>query len=172
MHDNDLIRIRRLLASDAPAYQALRLAALRECPSAFSSSYEEECDTPLATIAAQMAPDSGRNRFGAFDGADLVGVVGVGRPKLRHKAFIRGMYVASSHRSRGVGKQLLEHAMGFIIPMEGLRQVTLGLTAGNAAALALYQTMGFTVFGVEPRALLVDGEVHDQLHMARVVDAS
>lgn len=81
--------IRRLVPSDASAYQALRLAALRESPSAFSSSYEEECTTPIATIGGHMAPDSGRYRFGAFDGAELAGVVGVGREdatKLRRRA--------------------------------------------------------------------------------------
>ena len=100
------MHLRRLTPSDAPAYQALRLAALRECPTAFSSSYEDECDTPLSAIAAQMAPDSGRNRFGAFDGDELVGVVGVGREgpyKLRHKGFVGGMVVAPAWRNKGVG---------------------------------------------------------------------
>jgi ribosomal protein S18 acetylase RimI-like enzyme len=167
--------IRRLVPSDAVAYQALRLAALRECPSAFSSSYEEECGTPLATIEGHMAPDSGRNRFGVFDGAELVGVVGVGREdarKLRHKAFIRGMYVASAQRGKGGGKQLLEHALAFAASMEGVRQVTLSVTGGNAAAIALYESMGFKVYGREPGAMLVDGVLYDDVQMVRAVEAA
>ena len=166
--------IRRLIPSDAYSYQKLRLVALRESPSAFSSSFEEECDTPLSTIEAHMAPDSGRNRFGAFDGTELVGVVGVGReaaPKLRHKAFIRGMYVATTHRSKGVGKQLLVQALAFADSMEGLCQVTLAFTAGNAAALALYESLGFTACGLAPRALFVDGAFHDEIQMVRDVGA-
>ncbi|MDB5934663.1 MAG: family N-acetyltransferase [Massilia sp.] len=162
--------IRRLVPSDAVAFQALRLAALRESPSAFSSSYEEECDTPLSTIEGHMAPGSGRNRFGAFDGAELVGAVGVGREdarKVRHKAFIRGMYVAPGYRGKGVARQLLEEALECAESMPGVRQVTLAVTAGNASALALYESMRFTVYGREPDALLVNGVLYDDLQMMR-----
>jgi ribosomal protein S18 acetylase RimI-like enzyme len=168
------MQLRRLTPADAPAYQSLRLAALRECPTAFSASYEDECDTPLSTIAAQLAPDSGRNRFGAFDGAALIGMVGVGREgalKLRHKGFIGGMVVAPAWRQRGVGRALLAHALAFADAMPGLRQVGLSITADNGAALALYASMGFGTFGHEPRALCVDGVFHDTIHMLREVGA-
>ncbi|HEX8612724.1 MAG TPA: GNAT family N-acetyltransferase [Telluria sp.] len=169
------MHIRRLVPADAPAYQSLRLAALRECPTAFSSSYEQECGTPLSAIEAHMAPDSGRNRFGAFDNQELVGVVGVGReaaPKLHHKGFVGGMVVAPAWRNKGVGRQLLAHALAFADAMPGLRQVTLTLTAGNAAGLALYASMGFRVFGQEPRALCVEGVFYDTIYMLREVGAS
>jgi RimJ/RimL family protein N-acetyltransferase len=166
------MHIRRLVPADAPAYQSLRLAALRECPTAFSSSYADECDTPLSAIEAHMAPDSGRNRFGAFDDEELVGVVGVGREsahKLHHKAFVGGMVVAPAWRNKGVGRQLLTHALAFADTMPGLCQVTLTITAGNAAAMALYASMGFRVFGQEPRALCVDGVFYDTVYMVREV---
>jgi ribosomal protein S18 acetylase RimI-like enzyme len=164
--------IRRLVPSDALAFQTLRLAALREYPSAFSSSYEEECGTPLSTIESQLAPDSGRNLFGAFDGEQLAGMVGVGREaarKLRHKGYIRAMYVAPALRGTGAGRQLFEHALAFADAMPGLRQITLTVTAGNAAALALYRSGGFTVFGHEADALCIDGVFHDNLYMARSI---
>ncbi|UOD32137.1 GNAT family N-acetyltransferase [Massilia violaceinigra] len=168
------MHLRRLTPSDASAYQSLRLAALRESPTAFSSSYEDECDTPLSVIEAHMAPDSGRNRFGAFDGEALAGVVGVGREgaaKLRHKAFVGGMVVAPAWRNKGVGRQLLAHALAFADALPGVRQVTLTITAGNAAALALYASMGFRVFGQEPRALCVDGVFYDTIYMLREAGA-
>ena len=164
--------IRRLVPSDALAFQTLRLAALRDCPSAFSSSYEQECDTPLAAIEANLAPDSGRNLFGAFDGGELAGMVGVGResaPKLRHKASIRAMYVAPAQRGKGAGRMLFEHALAFAEAMPGLRLVTLVVTAGNAPAIALYQARGFTVYGHEPGALFADGVYYDDLYMLRQV---
>ena len=162
--------IRRLVPSDAFAFHALRLAALRECPFAFSSSYEEECETPLAVIEARLAPDSGRNVFGAFDGPDLVGIVGIGREeahKLRHKASIRGMYVCESQRGKGAGKFLLDQALDCAASMHGLRQVNLAVTASATAAVALYSSMGFMVFGNEQGALLVDGVLFDDLQMVR-----
>ena len=156
--------VRRLAPSDAPAFQALRLAALRESPSSFSSSYEEECDTPLSVIEARFAPDSGRNVFGAFDGDELLGILGVGREeqlKVRHKASIRAMYVASAHRGRGVARRLLDTVIAFAASMDGVRHVTLSVTAGNAAAISLYESIGFTTYGCEPGALVVDGIAYD-----------
>lgn len=169
------MRVRRLVPSDAPAYQALRLAALRDSPSAFSSSYQEECETPLALIEGQMAPGAERVRLGAFDGAELVGVAGVGREnaiKVRHKAFIRGMYVAPAHRGKGVARQLMAQALACAGALDGVRQIVLAVTAGNASAQALYESMGFTVYGREPDALLVDGVFYDDLQMMCRVDAA
>ena len=164
--------IRRLIASDAVAFQALRLDALRESPSAFGSSYEEECDTPLATIEARLAPDSGRYLFGAFDGAALGAIVGVGREeqrKARHKAFIRAMYVAPALRGQGIGRRLFAHALAFAAAIDGVRQVSLSLTAGNRAALELYASLGFKVCGQEPDALCVDGVYYDDIHMVHML---
>ena len=159
--------IRRLLPSDAIAFQTLRLAALRDSPAAFSSSCEEECNTPLATIEANLAT---RKLFGAFDGDTLAGMVGVGRekgPKLQHKGYIAAMYVAGAHRGKGAGRLLLEHALGFAESMDGLHQLTLVVTAGNAPAIALYESLGFIVYGTEPDALFADGVFHDNVLMAR-----
>lgn len=79
------------------------------------------------------------------------------------------MYVAPAHRSQGVGKQLLKHALGFAACLDGVRQVTLVVTSGKAAALALYQSMDFTVCGQEPDALMVDGVYYDDIHMVRML---
>ena len=75
------MELRMLESKDVAAFNALRLAALRECPTAFSSSYEEECDIPLARAAERMAPDRDHAIFGAFDGQDLVGTVGLQRER-------------------------------------------------------------------------------------------
>ncbi len=162
--------IRRLLPTDALAFQTLRLAALRDAPTAFSSSHEDECDTPLATIESNLAQ---RNLFGAFEGNVLAGMVGVGResaPKLRHKGYIRAMYVAGEHRGKGAGRQLFEHALVFAASLEGLRQLSLVVTAGNAPAIGLYESMGFSIYGTEPCALFADGVFHDNVLMARLLD--
>jgi hypothetical protein len=43
--------IRELSGADAAAFQSLRLQALRDCPLAFSSSHEEECERLLSDVA-------------------------------------------------------------------------------------------------------------------------
>jgi ribosomal protein S18 acetylase RimI-like enzyme len=167
------MQIRRLDSPDANAFQALRLQALRECPNAFSSSYEEEVKIPISVIASRLAAEPGRDMFGAFGGTELVGTVGFGREgarKLAHKGFIRGMYVSPAFRNQSIGRQLVSHVLQHAASLSGLRQVTLTVTASNVAAIGLYEKMGFTSFGLEPAALLVEGELHDEIYMVRFVE--
>ena len=155
-------------SGDAAAFKTLRLAALRECPTAFSSSYEEECDVPLAEAAQRLAPNLDRAIFGAFEDHALVATVGLqreGRRKLAHKAIIWGVYVAPSFRGRGIGRRLLERALAHARSMPDLLQVTLGVNIENKAAIALYESVGFERFGLERGFLRVDGVLHDELHM-------
>jgi|CXWL01.1.fsa_nt_gi ribosomal protein S18 acetylase RimI-like enzyme len=166
------MHIRRLLPSDAAAFQALRLHGLQESPTAFGSSYEEEMDRPIAAVAESLAEGSGRNVFGAFVGHALVGVVGVGREtgtKEQHRGYIRSMYVAPAARRQGIGKALLAEAMRLAQAMPGLRQVTLAVTAGNLAAIATYEGLGFRICGTAPEALYVAGRYHDEYQMVRLL---
>jgi RimJ/RimL family protein N-acetyltransferase len=45
----------------------------------------------------------------------------------------------------------------------------LGVNTENTAAIALYESLGFETFGVERGFMLVDGVLHDELHMVRTV---
>jgi len=162
------MHVRRLTPLDAQAFQALRLAALRDIPSAFASSYEEEKDFPLATVQGRLAPRPDRGAFGAYLDDTLVGMVVLGRAdpkKVRHKALIWSMYVAPHARGRGIGRALLQEALSLARSVAEFRQVTVGVNAGNAVAIRLYESLGFRPYALEPGALLVDGELHDELHM-------
>lgn len=162
------MHLRRLTPDDAPAFQALRLAGLLESPAAFGSSYEEERDFPPAVIEGRLAPRPDRGPFGAFENGELVGLVALGREshrKLEHKALIWGLYVAPKARGKGVGRALLLEALSLAKSVPGIRQANLSVNASNKAAIGLYKSMGFEPFGHEPDAMLVDGELHDELHM-------
>lgn len=161
--------VRELGAADAGAFQALRLRGLAECPSAFAASHDEECGRPVAEIADRLRAEPGRCVLGAFRDAGLVGCLGVDRErkrKLSHKAFLWGMYVAPEARRAGAGGALVAAALRRARAMAGVRQVTLGVNAANAPALALYERMGFLPYGVERGFLLVDGVLHDEVLMA------
>jgi ribosomal protein S18 acetylase RimI-like enzyme len=166
------LNIRVLRADDAAAFQELRLVALLECPTAFASSYEEECDIPLSSVGERLTPAPDRAVFGAFEDNELFGMVGVQRErarKLSHKAFIWGVYVAAAVRKRGLGRRLIQAALDHATAMPGLRQVTLGVNATNSASIALYRSLGFEPYAVERAYLLVDGVVHDEIRMARSI---
>jgi len=155
--------------ADAAAFQELRLRGLAECPTAFASSYEEECDTPVAAVAERLAPAVDRAVLGAFIANDLVGIVGVRREqalKLSHKAYLWGMYVAVHARKAGVGGALVSHALSYARTELCVRRVNLGVNALNVAALFLYEKLGFQRIGFEPCFMLVDGEPQDEIQMA------
>lgn len=78
------------------------------------------------------------------------------------------MYVAASHRGRGLGKQLLAHALEFADSQARLSQLTLVVNAANASAISLYESFGFKMFGIEPAAAVVDGALHAHMHMVRL----
>jgi ribosomal protein S18 acetylase RimI-like enzyme len=169
------MQIRELVPEDAHVFQALRLSALRECPSAFASSFEEEYQTPLAVVAERLVANASRCILGSWLASDLVGSVGLQREEMRklaHKAFIWGMYVKPSARRQGIGRALLDRALLRAGSMNGVLQVNLGVNVANVEAIKLYEAAGFTAFGIERGFMVLDGELHDELHMVRNIDAT
>lgn len=165
-------QIRSLTTDDAAALQALRLEALEQAPQAFGSSHEEERDLGPDVFRLWATPTETSVIFGVFVDGRLAGMAGVGRQsrlKMRHKAHIWGVYVSPNLRGQGLARQVLLAALAHIEAMPGVQQVKLSVSAGNASALALYETLGFQTYGREPAALCVDGVMHDELLMARPV---
>lgn len=163
--------VRSLGAEDAQAYQSLRLRGLREHPEAFTSSAEHEADKPLDWSRRRLTPDVARPNdlfLGAFRDDDLCGVVGLQgryRPKECHNATLVGMFVSSQWSGQGIGRALVQALVQHARGLPSLEQIDLTVTAGNDRAQSLYDSCGFTVIGVLPRAIQVDGHYHDKLLM-------
>lgn len=168
------MNIRVLNEADAPAFREVRLRSLREHPEAFGASYEEESELPLERFAERLRADPGTSiAFGAFDGQSLVGTVRLGletRRKTRHKATLLSVYVAPEARGQGVARALLEAALHQAREL-GVEDVVLGVTVGNTAARALYASLGFEGYGIEPRYIKLGDEYTDIefmiLHLGR-----
>ena len=169
------MNIRKLTPPDASHFQRVRLAGLRDAPTAFASSYEEEVDRSFAEIEAQLAASPDRAIFGAFKNDELVGVVALGREsmrKLAHKGNIWGMFVVPQFRQQGIGRLLMLEAIAIARTTPGLRQINLSVNAKNAAAICFYESLGFKTFGLEADAMLIAGELYDELHMSMQIEAA
>ena len=157
-----------LTAADAAAFRELRLRALKEHADAFTSSYEEDVRKPASATEQRLAPESGNTFWGAFVGGEMCGIVGLirdPRVKNRHSGDVVSMYVAPEFGRRGVAATLLGALIEYARHELHLEQLVLTVTASNAAALALYRANGFATFGLEPRAIQVNGEYFDKEHM-------
>ncbi|WP_455827606.1 N-acetyltransferase family protein [Pseudomonas graminis] len=161
--------IRALGSDDAEAYRALMLEAYGAYPQAFTSSVAERAAMPLSWWQKRL--DNPLDRLlGAFEGQTLVGIVGLAfepREKARHKVTLFGMYVTEAYQHNGVGRQLVEDALAEARKHPRLKVIQLTVTAGNAAAFALYQRCGFIQYGLEPLAVRVGEAYFDKLHLWR-----
>ncbi|MGQ3052785.1 MAG: GNAT family N-acetyltransferase [Roseateles sp.] len=163
------IQLRPMAETDLLAYKALRDAMLAGHPEAFTSDAETEGQRDLASYRNRLAGGAqGTTLFTlvALDGPRLVGALTCEREprrKVQHIAHLIGMMVADTHRGRGTGRALLEAAIALLRTMPGLAQVTLSVTAGNRAAIGLYESQGFMRYGRLPDAIrLPDGRRLDK----------
>jgi ribosomal protein S18 acetylase RimI-like enzyme len=164
-------RIVRLQWRDLPAFRRIRLAALQQHPDSFGSSFAEESRYDDAGFA-RMLPDPPGCTLGAFRGDALAGIANLYVPerlKQRHKGLINGVYVAPQFRRTGLARSLLQGLLAEA-RRSSLRVVQLSVTVGNEPARRLYAGLGFQTYGIEPRALMVDGRLLDEELMALALD--
>ena len=151
----------------------LRLEALLAEPSAFASSYEDELAFPddvwIARVKSAYQRDGNLTYF-AEVGGELVGMAGAGwssKAKLRHVAEVYGVYVSPGMRGRGVAGRLMDRLLAELRSIDQIEKVRLGVTSDNAAAVRLYEKLGFEIVGKARRELKVDGRYYD-LHFMEV----
>ncbi|WP_404427389.1 GNAT family N-acetyltransferase [Ureibacillus chungkukjangi] len=160
------MNIRVLNVADAQIYHELRLRALQTDPESFGSTYEREVNFPIEAVEERIRQAEDRYVLGAFEeGGALVGVVRFMRDtarKSKHKGNIYGMYVAPEVRGHGVGKKLMQEAIIRAKDFDGVEQIHLQVVSKNESAKKLYQSLGFTTYGIEPRGLKEGDEYFDE----------
>ena len=170
---NDAITIRQLGEDDAPEYRALRLRALREDGEGFMTTYEEAAARPLEATVERLRPQEGGFTLGAILGNTLVGMATLytedGR-KERHRAEIVSVYVAPEARQRGVARRLLQEVIARAPAVPHVEQIRLSTVTVNDGARALYRSLGFVPYGIEPRAVKDGNRYYDEEWMMLMLE--
>jgi ribosomal protein S18 acetylase RimI-like enzyme len=120
----------------------------------------------------QINRSSGVPQFVAVAGPLVVGWCDIVRlyphPGYEHNGRL-GMGVVEGWRGRGLGRALIDRALG-MAPGVGFERVELEVYGSNTPALALYRAFGFEVEGVKRAMRRLDGRVDDVVCMARRFD--
>jgi ribosomal protein S18 acetylase RimI-like enzyme len=145
---NEPVIIRATQASDWAALKAIRLAALRDAPTAFgvrlaaaSTNTDDQCRARAAGTAGPTFWLAWQSAVDADEAQAPVGLVGGGVDAGGRYNLI-AMWVAPAARGTGVAAPLvaavLEHATAL-----GHARVVLDVAPDNLAAVALYRRHGF-----------------------------
>jgi RimJ/RimL family protein N-acetyltransferase len=91
------------------------------------------------------------------------------RPRLRHAGEF-GISVAQAYAGLGIGRAMIEYMIAWAEASGVVRKINLKVRADNAAAIRLYQRMGWATEGRTTRDTVIAGEFNDCLLMGRPVD--
>lgn len=166
--------VRPATLSDAASLRALRLEALQLHPDSFGADLVRELGRDESWWRERLS-DPGRGAiFVAPDGEGLAGMAGIRKlegEKLSHNGMIWGVYVAPSHRARGLASQLVAACLEWA-EAKRLKLVKLAVVATNEAALRCYEGAGFRAYGIDPAVIRYEGLDYDEVLMAREIRPS
>lgn len=155
--------VRTLDPADAETYRELRLHALHEHPPAFGSLPEDEPN--LTETAARLVQSDDQCFFGSFQGEQLTGIIRFSRysdNNEKHRAYIAGLYVLPSFRGLGHGRALVREALNRAAEIRGIRRVNLTVGTQQEAAVQLYKSLGFNIYGTDVETFSSEGVFYDE----------
>lgn len=128
--------------------------------------------TLASTVSWANTMDPMRHRFVAERDGQVVGMGSLkqtNRPRLFHSGSL-GLYLHPDYWGKGIGSALMAQLLDMADNWLNLKRVELEVFTDNAAAIRLYEKFGFVPEGVRCKASFRDGELVDDLCMARLRD--
>lgn len=152
--------IRALSPADAAEFRRIRLEALMLHPESFGASHADAVQRDEAHFAAMLADNT---IFGAELDGRLVGTAAFSRrqgEKARHKAVMWAVYVEAGQRGKHLGERLVQAVIDHA--RRHVRVLQCSVVTENNHARNIYLRLGFRHYGIERRALRVDGRFLDE----------
>lgn len=156
--------------SDWQRVQRLRLAALRDTPDAFGSTFEDESQRSPEWWIDRLQ-SSGSVTFMAVEPCDS-GMAVLGPYNAPPDRGVFAVWVASEQRGRGVGDALLSSVIAHARSL-GVGRLVLDVGRHNLPARGLYLRHGFSPTGIEstlppPRSHIIEDQLELILDAARL----
>jgi RimJ/RimL family protein N-acetyltransferase len=166
-----LLTIREITPDDAVAFLDLCLCLDRETSFMMYEPDEREASAAQqrAIICAMLASPNSTIIVAESAGmlAGHVSANGGEFNRIRHSAYVVAG-VRQRFTGQGIGKRLFA-ALDTWAAQTGIQRLELTVRVDNAAAIHLYQRMGYAIEGTKRRSLLVNGEFVDELYMAKIL---
>jgi GNAT superfamily N-acetyltransferase len=136
-----MTEIREAGAGDWQAMRDVRLAALRDAPQAFASTYEREVAFTEADWQRRIAGGGSFLAYAAELGTAPAGIAG-GFEIAPGTIELVSMWVSPQARGHGIGQALVQAVVGWA-RARGATRVHLWVTENNGHARLLYERCGF-----------------------------
>lgn len=154
---------------DAAAYLALRTQMLSDAPWAFLGSPGNDFATTVEEMRRSLSrPEQATLGVrGPADPTRLIASATVLREphiKTRHRAWIMAVYCDPAFRSQGLGRRVVAGAIAHARRWPGVSRVSLSASVRSHEAIALYESLGFVRWGIEPDAIRLGAESLDEAH--------
>lgn len=162
--------IRQLEATDSEQYYKIRLLGLELHPEAFGTGAEDWSKATDEQIKS-LLQSSNRDDFvlGNFENGQLTGVIGLKREKknsVRHKGTVWGLVVIPEFRHKGLGNKIVAALIEKASDHEELKYIRAVVTNTSANAIGIFESHGFSKYGVEECGIRQDGNFFDQVYLA------
>jgi len=145
--------VRRIESGQVEVYKQLRLAALKDAPEAFATTYESarsRRDESWRTQVEEAANGKDRAIFIVYDNDQPVGLAGLYRDdKESHVGELIQVWVSPAFRGGPIAGQLIE-AVATWARMEKFKTIKALVKKESYRALSFYRKCGFTQITADP----------------------
>jgi ribosomal protein S18 acetylase RimI-like enzyme len=144
-----MAHVEQISPANAMTFKAIRLAALRESPTAFGSTYAKESLLADADWVKRAVEWSSHRSIGylAMEEDKACGIAAAFlNERDPTKAHVISMWIAPSHRRHGIGRLLIE-AIREWAESRAVQSMGLMVTSNNTAAIDFYERIGFSKTG-------------------------
>ncbi len=144
-----MISLEPVTPQNVLTFKEVRLRALVDTPSAFSSTYARESQfTDDFWITREQQRDGQKSiLYMAMDAQAVLGIAGCFiDSKDSTKADLISMWTDPAHRQKGIGRLLVDEIAAWARQRKALT-LQLLVTSCNETAIAFYQRLGFTLTG-------------------------